>query len=90
MQHETRKAHIFGNDRHIQTAEDKLQPFGVLRLDARLGAFKEKALKAFVFECADHLISVTRNAPRYKSPNVEVTGAARLYRAASSDRRERG
>ena len=23
-------------------------------------------------------------------PNVEVTGAARLYRAASSDRRERG
>jgi len=25
-----------------------------------------------------------------KTPNVEVTGAARLYRAASSDRRERG
>jgi acyl carrier protein len=24
------------------------------------------------------------------TPNVEVTGAARLYRAASSDRRERG
>jgi hypothetical protein len=24
------------------------------------------------------------------SPNVELTGAARLYRAASSDRRERG
>ena len=23
-------------------------------------------------------------------PNVELTGAARLYRAASSDRRERG
>jgi len=26
----------------------------------------------------------------YKRPNVEMTGAARLYRAASSDRRERG
>ena len=26
----------------------------------------------------------------HKPPNVEVTGAARLYRAASSDRRERG
>lgn len=25
-----------------------------------------------------------------KKPNVELTGAARLYRAASSDRRERG
>ena len=24
------------------------------------------------------------------TPNVELTGAARLYRAASSDRRERG
>jgi hypothetical protein len=27
---------------------------------------------------------------RFMMPNVEVTGAARLYRAASSDRRERG
>ena len=27
---------------------------------------------------------------RFMRPNVEVTGAARLYRAASSDRRERG
>ena len=26
----------------------------------------------------------------HKPPNVQVTGAARLYRAASSDRRERG
>lgn len=70
MQHETRQAHIFGNDRHIQAAENKLQPFNVLRLDACLGAFKEEALKAFVFECADHLASVTRNVPRYKAPNV--------------------
>ena len=27
---------------------------------------------------------------RHDAPNVQVTGAARLYRAASSDRRERG
>jgi hypothetical protein len=26
----------------------------------------------------------------HSMPNVEVTGAAQLYRAASSDRRERG
>ena len=26
----------------------------------------------------------------FSRPNVEVTGAARLYRATSSDRRERG
>jgi hypothetical protein len=80
MQHETRKFHIFGNDRHIQAAEDKRQPFSVLRLDACLGAFKEEALKAFVFEDPDHLTSVTQNAPRYKMvsnvkmPNVELRG----------------
>ena len=31
-----------------------------------------------------------RKTPLLKGPNVELTGAARLYRAASSDRRERG
>ena len=30
------------------------------------------------------------SGPDFKTPNVEVTGAARLYRAESSDRRERG
>ena len=33
---------------------------------------------------------VTHWMPLPEAPNVELTGAARLYRAASSDRRERG
>jgi hypothetical protein len=36
----------------------------------------------------DNLIS--RMAHTRLTPNVELTGTARLYRAASSDRRERG
>jgi len=72
MKHETGKAHIFGNNRHIQATKDKPKPFSVPCLDACLGAFDEEALKAFVFEGADHLTSVTRNAPRYKTPNVPI------------------
>ena len=54
----------------------------MLRLDACLGAFKEEALKAFVFEDPDHLTSVTQNAPRYKRmsnvkmPNAKLSGGA--------------
>ncbi len=59
MQHKTGKAHVLGNNRHIQAAEDKSQSFGVLRLNARLGAFQEEAFKTFVFEGADHASSVT-------------------------------
>ena len=36
-------------------------------------------------------VEICRNVSNCKmAPNVELTGAARLYRAASSDRRERG
>ena len=40
-------------------------------------------------QCASVKVRVLRGAPS-KTHNVELTGAARLYRAASSDRRERG
>ena len=39
---------------------------------------------------AKDIREMTRAIETDKTPNVEVTGAARLYRAASSDRRERG
>ena len=40
----------------------------------------------FVFDCATEATASNHFLPS----NVELTGAARLYRAASSDRRERG
>ena len=42
----------------------------MLRLNTCLGALKEKSFETFVFKGADHTVSVTRNAPRYKMPNV--------------------
>ena len=59
MQHEARETHVLWHNRYIQAAEDKLQSLSMLRLNACLGPFKEKALKAFVFEGADHQLSVT-------------------------------
>lgn len=50
VQHEAGKTHIFRHNRHIQAAQNKLKPFGVLRLDARLGALEKEAFKALVFK----------------------------------------
>ena len=52
-------------------------------LDARGAAELKELAQAFVPERLDHDATVSRCASRNKRPNVEVTGAARLYRAAS-------
>jgi hypothetical protein len=52
------------------------------------GAWKIERRGLVVVMMPDKLFELA--LARDKTPNVELTGAARLYRAASSDRRERG
>ena len=74
VQHEAGKAHIFRDNRHIQAAQDKLKPFGVLCLDARLSAREEEAFKALVFK-GRITRSVWRGAPRVtRRPEFELRG----------------
>ena len=71
MQDQTWKIHILRTDRDLQAAQNQPQTLFMLRLDTGLRAFQEEALEPLASKRPDHRVSVTCNASRSKTPNVE-------------------
>ena len=69
MKSQSGEPHILWRCRRAQPAQNKLEPFSMLRLDARFQAGLEKLGQSFVLETDDHALK--RNAYGYELQDAQ-------------------